>query len=187
MTNVQAMEIEAKQNIANNKLVERLDYVEKVLNRLGQDFKVMSVESSKVHVEYSSQFRRIDENFNEKFRLVGQEIAHLKTVTYPSFWEAEIKELKDIIYSTRTELREEVAYWKAFRENHYFELVTQQEAIEWVKISGVQLKELSDLLGIAISNVSRKLSGERQEEDYVAYHKIKAYCMDKFNKSKKNP
>lgn len=194
MTNITNVMAEAKQNIVTKDINERLDYIEKITNRLQQDFKVMSVESSKVHVEYSSQFRRIDENFNEKLRLIGQEIAHLKTVTYPAFWENEIKELKDIVYATRNEIREEVAYWEDFRKKNYFALVTFEEAVRWITITNTQLKELAPILELDISNVSRLLSGEKEndtngaykaKENYVAYHKIKAYCMDKFNKTKK--
>jgi len=185
---------EAKQNIVTKDINERMDYLEKITNRLQQDFKVMSVESSKVHVEYSSQFRRIDENFNEKLRLIGQEIAHLKTVTFPSFWENEIKEANERLYRLQIELREEVAYWEDFRKKNYFALVTFEEAVRWVTITNTQLKELAPILELDISNVSRLLSGEKEndtngaykgKENYVAYHKIKAYCMDKYNKAKK--
>ena len=152
-------------------LAQRISALEKLLNNRVDD------EATKMRVSVK--------DITEKLRLIDQRLEHLNTITYPAYWENEFKELKDLQYNAENHIKEEVAYWKAFRENHFFELVSFEEAVNWVKISGCQLKELAPIVGIDISGLSRLLSGEKMKDDYVAYHKIKAFCLDKYNKLSK--
>lgn len=144
-------------------------------------------EIAKVTDDQSLRLRILTKDTAESLRLIDQRIAHLNTITYPAYWESEFKELKDLQYAAENHIKEEVAYWRAFRENHFFELVSFEEVVNWVKISGVQLKELAPIVGIDTSGLSRLLSGEKMKDDYVAYHKIKAFCVDRYNKASKKP
>lgn len=142
-------------------------------------------EIQNIRDDSESKLRIATNDINEKLRLIDQRLAHLNTITYPAYWEEEFNQLKDLQHNAESHIKEEVAYWKAFRENHFFELVSFEEAVNWVKISGAQLKEIAPIVGIDISGLSRLLSGEKMKDDYVAYHKIKSYCLDKYNKASK--
>jgi hypothetical protein len=115
---------------------------------------------------------------------MGQQIAHLNSITFPAYWEQEITEIKDALYKANNKIDEEVSRWKQFRESRYFEVVTEIEALNLVKVAGVTLKELADAIGMEMSAISRMLNGERKNDNPAACHKIKQYCLDVMAKRK---
>jgi ribosome-binding ATPase YchF (GTP1/OBG family) len=170
--------------VAMNKLTLKIENIEDDIQKIHNVMQSQTAESTKIHVQYSTQFRRIEDNLQERFRLISQEIDHLKTVTYPAYWEMKVNEVIDEVYSLKNELREEVSRWKAFRENNFFEHVSIEECIQFVKMSGATMKELGSLLNMDASNVNRMLNGEQRTNDFAARHKIKQYCLELMNKKK---
>ena len=151
----------------------RLDSIEEDIKAIKKDLQVKGAESTKT-------FSDIWENI----RLMRQEIAHLKGISLPQFWESEILGIKDIVYKSNNQIIESEGRIRRLIENHFVNGVIYSEMLDAVKRSGVTLKELADYTSSDISTISRVLNGNKKKQDTQLFAKIKLYCLEKMAKNK---